>query len=320
MPAPEHRARARVPGRGLRAASALLAAFLAHGVSPGEGSACDRARSPLDDAAVAVAVADAVVVVDVTAVGGGAATVVVASTLKGGAKKGDTLVVKGLLSPAEAMARGRCGVVAVDAGKRYIVTLWEPIPGSTKHDLVEPGSSAIAHTAAAQAEIEAAIRKQHPTSPWQVSAPSVQTRLAVDPDAQAGEVDLFVLVRNAGKAAVEYTYKSWPPAEHSRCSLRIHDAAKRPVDAKDVPIPRQEIVAYFSRPGRGWKTKIEPGASWTIQLRRVTTAAPGWGYKEELGFKYYPVTTHGPHTVAADCMNFFGPGSQIVTSAVTVSL
>ncbi len=244
----------------------------------------------------------------------------VTATLKGGAKKGDSLVIKGLLSQSEAMQRGDCGATAVDVGKRYVVTLWEPVPGSTKLDLVEPGSSAVAYTAAAQAAVEGAILKQHPRSAWQATASSVQTRLVLYPYAQTGEVDLFVLARNVGKAAVDFTYKSWPEAQQSRCSLRILDAAKRTIDAKDVPISKQDIAAYFSKFGRTYKLKIEPGESWMIHLPRVTTAAAGWGYKEELGFKYYPVATHGPHTVAAECVNFFGPGSQLATSVLTVNL
>jgi hypothetical protein len=42
--------------------------------------------------------------------------------------------------------------------------------------------------------------------------------------------------------------------------------------------------------------------------------------EEELGFKYYPVAAHGPHTVAADCVKFLGPGSQLATSTLAVDL
>jgi hypothetical protein len=304
----------------MRAIVAMVVAVTLYCALEGASAACDRARSPLEEPAVAAAIADVVAVVDVTSVGGGLATVLVNESLKGRPKNGDKLVIAGLLSGDEARARGSCGVTAVEAGKRYIALLWEPISGSTRLDMVEPATSVIAHTTAARSSIDQALAKQHPGSGWQGPAAGLQTRVALDPYSQPGEVDLFVLVRNTGAVAVDLVHQSWPRAQQSTCALRIQDAANRTVDARDVPIPRPDIDAYFSRNSRVYTTKIEPGASWLIHLPRVTTAAPGWGYKEELGFQYYPVTTHGLHKVAADCVNFFGPGSHVSTSTVTLSL
>jgi len=305
----------------MRTISATLAALLVHLAILGKGAAaCDLAGSPLDDPAVRAALADVVAVVEVTAVGDGAASAVVTSTLKGSPKKGDALVINGLLTRDEAGSRGDCGVASVDVGKPYVVTLWSPVPGSTKYDLVDPRSPAMADDAATRAAIAAALARHSPTSAWQASASGFQTRLALDPDARKGDVDLFVLARNIGPIAVTLVHKSWPEAQQTRCLLRIVDAANRAIDAQDVPIAKQDIAAYFMRSGQTYRVSVEPGHSHVISLRRVTTAASGWGYKEDLGFKYYPIVQHGPHSVAAECANFLGPGSTLTTATMVATL
>jgi hypothetical protein len=296
---------------GVLVACALLGAIRA------STSACDRWKSPLEDAAVAAAVADVVAVVEVTAVGGGSATAVVKAPLKGTAKTGDVVVIQGLLGQSE--QRTECDS-AVDVGKSYVVDLWAPIAGATRCHVVEPAVPTILNSPAVQAATAAAVAKRHPASAWMASAPQVETRLVLAPDPPKGEVDLFILARNVGTTPIEFTDRNWPLPVQSMCSLRITDAAGKAVAAQDVPISKQDIAAYFSKFGRVWKMKIEPGESHWIYLRRVTTAVQGWGYKEDLGFKYYPVTKHGRHSVSAECVNFFGSNSRLTTSAITIDL
>jgi len=136
-----------------------------------------------------------------------------------------------------------------------------------------------------------------------------------------GEINLLVLMRNTGQSAVDFTYKSWPEEEQSKCSLQIENlASKKRVEAKEVPIAKKDIVDYFSKHGRSYQTKIEPGESHLHRLPRVTTAGRGWGYKEELGFRYYPLSQPGEHSISAECSNLLGPGSVITTEALTVTL
>ncbi|APR78198.1 Hypothetical protein A7982_03545 [Minicystis rosea] len=302
---------------GMRKLSALFALVLFHGALAGDGAACDRAASPLDDPAVAVAVADVVAAVDVIAVGGGSASVVVQGLLKGPVARGDKLEIDGVKSRSE----GRdCGASTVEVGKSYLVMLFRPVPGAAKYDLVEPASSVVPNETASWTAMEAAVAKHHPTSAWHTGASGVQTRLVLDPHSEKGEVDLFVLARNTGKTAIDFTRKYWPEAEQTKCSLSIADAAKKPVDARDVPIPKQDIAAYFAKHPGLYTVKVNPGASHLLRLPRITTAASGWGYKEELGFKFYPVRQHGPHTVAADCANVLGPGSRMTTAELNATL
>ena len=242
------------------------------------------------------------------------------STLKGSQRVGEAIVISRLFSEQELLTRGSCGTSSVEVGKTYVALLWEPIPGATVFDLVEPTTSVKPSTGATLAAIGIELRKQHPTSAWQAGPSSTRTRLVVYPYAQPGEVDLFVLVRNVGTGPVDFISQTRPEADQSSCSLRILDPSQQMIAPRDVPIPKAEIVAYFSKFGRRYTVKLEPGQDEMILLQRVTTATPGWGYKEDLGFVYYPPVSHGPHTVSADCVNVLGLGSHLRTSSLTVTL
>ena len=65
---------------------------------------------------------------------------------------------------------------------------------------------------------------------------------------------------------------------------------------------------------------VAPGDSYLLLLDAVTTARPGWGYKERTGFAFYPVRAAGPHTLAATCVNLFGRGTRTTTAAIALTL
>ena len=159
---------------------------------------------------------------------------------------------------------------------------------------------------------------------WRTSVASgIAAQLVRDPRAPGvrGDVDLVVVLRNTTDRPQEMAYDSWPLATQSACTLEIVDLATRqPVAARDVPIPKPDIEKYFSRHARRFKISLAPGEAYTLHLPRVTTAHPGWGYKEELGFSYYPISKPGPHTVTALCRNLFGKDSVIRTGALELPL
>src|SRR5262249_45648182 len=151
--------------------------------------------------------------------------------------------------------------------------------------------------------IKDAVAKPQPASPWKSNATNLDTRLVrAAGGANKDDVDLLVLLRNTGKSPRTFEYRDWPLATKSQCSLEVVNlATKQKAAAKDVPIPKQDIADYFSKYGSHFTVKIAPGESHVMPLWRVTTAKKGWGYKEELGFRFYPVTTPGRHSVAAQC-------------------
>jgi len=290
---------------------------------PGVSAACDRASSPLEDRVVGVSAADAVAVVEAVKVGGGPASVRVVEPLEGSLAKGAGIPIQGVLSRDEAMDRAFCGVATMTPGQRYVVRLFGPVPGRSEYHLIDPVGGISDHTPGEEASVRQALAAKLPSSAWRTSQPGVDAKLLVDASraSSKGELDLVVLLRNTGEAAIELQYRDWPVAERSSCSLDVvHIASKKEVQARDVPISKKDIADYFSKHGRRYVSKIEPGEIHMFRLPRVTSAARGWGYKEELGFRFYPPTTPGPHRVSAKCARLFGGGTVVTTAALEVRL
>ena len=283
---------------------------------PSEGEACDRALSPFEVVEVGVAVSDLVVTGEVTAIQDGVATVKVVRVLKGGASVGDEVQLRGATLPSEI---GRCGGPPIDIGKRFTFLLWAPAGQLGAYHVIDMHGGVI--DVKDEQKLREAIAKGHPHSPWLVKD-DIATMLLLDPTpANAGDVDVFVVLRNIGAKPKPYRISNWPRQTMSKCTLAIvNTKTKKQVLATPVPIAQKDISTYFSRNGQKWETKIEVGAAQLKHLFRITTAKQGWGYKEELGFVYYPIAQAGAHDVAATCVNLFGIGTRATTAAVTLTL
>jgi hypothetical protein len=174
---------------------------------------------------------------------------------------------------------------------------------------------------AGEQKARAAIAKGHPHSAWLVKG-DVATMLVLEPKAaNKDDVDVTVVLRNIGTKPKTYRFASWPRQTQTKCTLVItnNETSKR-VAAKPVPIAQKDISTYFTRNPRKWEAEIAAGGTQLMRLFRITTAKQGWGYKEELGFVYYPVETAGAHSVSAECANVFGLGTRALTSAVALTL
>jgi hypothetical protein len=280
--------------------------------------ACDRALSPLEPPEVAVAVADVVIVGKVEKMEGAVATVKVVTGVAGGLSPGDSLRVGALRADDDV---DRCGPMTVGVGKTYVMMLWRPRGTLATYHLVDPYGGIQTHTPATETRYRTALATRHAHSPWHDQA-GVATQLVLDADpAHPGDVDLVVILRNTGGQPVRFTYRDWPRATQSRCALDVvHTASKTAVPARPVPIAPRDISDYFSRHGRKYEVELAPGAAHTMRLERVTTAKPGWGHKEALGFAYYPIATAGPHRITADCVNLLGKGSRVRTAPLELVL
>jgi len=284
-----------------------------------ESRACDRAPSAFEKPEVGVAVADLVITADVTARKGRVATVKIASTLRGtGAGPGDALEIGDLDDTGVVRM---CGGYAVEVGKRYVFLLWSPPAGERAYRLLDPYAGVRPHSPDVEQTYASAIAKPHPHSASTTSG-GLATQLVLAPDAAtAGDVDLLVVMRNVGAKPITYRYSPWPRATQSRCELSIvHARTKQRVAARRVPIAERDIAAYFTKHAHAWEVTILPGAAHVQTLSRVTTAKPGWGYKEELGFVYYPIATPGEHAISATCRNLFGPGTRTSTATMRATL
>lgn len=279
--------------------------------------ACDRATSPLEQLAVGLATADLVVVAEVAQLGNRSAKLAIADVLKGAATVGDSVEVAGTVHDA---LHDHCSGTPIEAQRRYLFALWKPLRGKS-YTLVHAHAGVVAHTGAVEQRWRAALAKPSPSSPWRAQPSGLVAQLVLDPDAPKGEIGLFVILRNAKPAPITLDLKSWPRNAMSHCKLDIVNVVtKQKIAPKPVPIPAADIAKYFARNPRAYRVALAPGEARVVRLDRVTTAAPGWGYKEDLGFVFYPVVKTGDHRVAATCWHFVRRNSKLETGAITVPL
>lgn len=279
-------------------------------------AACDRAASPLEKPAVGLATADLVVIADVAQLGNRTATLTVVDVLKGDATTRQSIDVTGTVHEA---LHDRCSGTPIEATRRYLFALWKPLGGSKAFVLVHPHAGVVAHAPAIEKQWRDALARPQPASAWRAQPSGLVAQLVLAPD--PGEVGLFVILRNAKTAPLTLDMKSWPRTAMSHCKLAITNlATKQKLAPRPVPIPPADIAKYFTRNPRAYKATLAPGESWVVRLDRITTAAAGWGYKEDLGFVFYPVAKAGDHTIAATCWNHVRRNSKVETGAITVPL
>lgn len=294
----------------MRAFPGVLLALV---LSPPPAEACDRAQTVLErDLALGVAVADRIIVGRVRSIDpGGPVTVEVREVVSGEPTAATELTIRGV--PAGDMSR-MCGGPPLKVGGDFLFLLWSPTAGATSWDVVDRWSGAMPNTPEARKALDRARAEQRSVSPWKIVG-ELQTRLlAVQ---EKGEVDLFVLLRNRSTTDFTFSYSNWPEAKQTRCALQFLDAAGKRLPASPSPIPRKDIVEYFTKNPHEYALPIAPGAAHLHRLDRVTTAAPGWGYKESLGFQFYPATA-GTWRVSAECVNV--SGKTVSTESLTLKL
>jgi hypothetical protein len=281
--------------------------------------ACDRALSPFEtDLPLGAAVADTIAVVRVVSVE--TLTVELVKSLKG--KPKSKFSVRGFPSPG--LARN-CGFVPLEAGKEYIVLLFNPVSENDQktavYSAIDTWAGALEHTATTRKQILQALSEKRVVSVWSKSANGVQSRLMFPKSIHGNETNVLVVLRNVSNSEVTFHYSDWPQNSQSHCSMNFVDVkAKAKVEPKTVPIERSVIEAYFSKNPRNYDIKIPVGSIHLHLLPRVTTAEPGWGHKEELGFEFYPIPRPGIYEASAACVNFFGKGSTVQTPSVQVQL
>lgn len=265
-------------------------------------AACDRPGSPLDDAATAVAVSDAVVFVELRRVDGGVATGAIVDVLRGGGgevAKGKEIHIRGPLSRDEATRDGRrCGLDVVAAGQQYLAVLWSPVPGTGEYHLVSPGGAAITADPARIAALSRAVRSPAAASAWRIHD-DLATRLVLDPAHPATRSDLVahVIVRNLSKRRrplVRTAASSCEPA------IAVAEGAALP--------------ARTTRPSRvpAARTEIVPGEAARIALGGITTPATA-------NRRYVPIARPGRYAITVRCTRFTG-AAPLATAPLVVSL
>jgi hypothetical protein len=273
-------------------------------LAPRSSEACDRRRVP---PAVIVAAADVVVLGEVIEVSGREVMVRPIRVLKGDAS-GPMRI-----TDVHTARNGLCPEVVAAKGGRYVFAVTSD---GNAFRTVDPDDGVSAESTVERAATDAALKGAHSAAKEHGSTGLRYTLVAPRGRYRASEdIDLYIVLDNTGKVPVQMTSRTWPPEQHTFCALQFSPA----VAAVPVPIPKQDIADYFSQHGiQTFDLPIAPDMRWLIQLQRVNTAARGWGYKEGLGFQYYPLTP-GSYRVRATCRGYF-TGAPIETNEIALTI
>ena len=268
--------------------------------------ASDRIRQPLN---VAIAQADAIVVGEavkvVTATHPAVedvAEVEVVSLLKGAVKgRSLTLRVEPLLDH---------GPERLVAGRSYILFLSRNSRSPSGFELMSDGMRPYEEEAADQIASSVKLMPQWSRPQKGVAVIAVPEKFTY----KSGEViHLMIGYKNLSAAEVVLRYRDWPLDVHSHWRLEILSQAGRTLPPSPHPhISRGEIREYFSRHGHSFRMPLKPGQSFFIHVDRINSAEPGWGYKERLDFKYYPMTGPGKYSIRVTGHNLYG-GTAMTT-------
>lgn len=185
-------------------------------------------------------------------------------------------------------------------GQRYVLYLVARRPGESFHWLVERTDGAAPDTPALRAEVRALVRQARPGT-WRSDARGVRT-LLLGPTAKVAvdqDLDLKILVQVTGARAMTYRRVRWPERTMAWTELEVRHAGRRLPFRPHPHVTKAEREAYFQRHDQPYRRPVLPWDVVVVHAQRVNTADRGWGYKEDLRFRYYPTTAPGSYVIRA---------------------
>ncbi len=126
-------------------------------------------------------------------------------------------------------------------------------------------------------------------------------------------------IRNVSDHAIQLNYGGNTRAQRSFVALDIVDRRGKRIDALENPfLDAKAMREFFVSFGARKPILLEPGQSFFVRLDGINQASEGMGYKDELGFQYYPMPS-GRYNVVAHGVNYF-PGLLLSSLALTVEV
>ena len=277
-------------------------------------SALSRAYRPLT---ILVPEADAIVEAHISTLpplnpktdGSTTITVTVDQVLKGEIAKGTTEVAM------TSMTRF-WGEVQWKEGGHYLLLL-KRSESPIKFEITEVGSRTYTDDAAKEIGL---LVKNMPA--WSKDANGLSTLLTTEVAKYHvdDEINLWIGCRNDSKMDIQFRYTNWPRATSSKWKLEVRKEGGEIIAALPHPtLTAKDIEDYFSKHGRSYDVTLKPGEFHWFILRRVNSAKPGWGYKEELDYQYYPMTAPGKYTISVTAENLLSAGA-LKAGSVEVTL
>jgi hypothetical protein len=273
--------------------------LLAVALWPIEANAFKRVIQPLN---VAIAQADAIVVGRTTRVPerlsadpGQTAEIDISRVLKGELPKGAFTVQ---LNEFHVRALG-----ALQPGQEYLVFLSAVRGKPRTHEVMLDGTQPF--TSQAVEEVASLISL---TPAWSEPQEGISTVLVPERYRikSSEDLNLFVGCRNVSDRTITLLYHDWPLDTHTYWELIVISAAGDKIAAAQHPtLTPESINDYFSTNPRSYGVALEPGQEHFYAIQRVNSAKPGWGHKESLDFKYYPITQTGSYEIAAIAHNLY---------------
>ena len=119
--------------------------------------------------------------------------------------------------------------------------------------------------------------------------------------------------RNVSARDIVLRYRDWPLASHTRWDLRVERAGAGVVEPLRHPhVDVTQIREFFSRNPHRFEYRLRAGETFFLYLDRINLAEPGWGYRERLDFRHFPMTSPGEYTISA-VGRFFHSGPPVPT-------
>ena len=198
----------------------------------------------------------------------------------------------------------------MEEGEKYILFLREVNSEPFFYEVMLDGTTV--HKKKRARDVEVAVTRM---PDWSEPQRGLST-LVVPEKFQVGvneNIDLWVGYRNVGHRDVVLSYRSWPLDAHTYWELTIEAEGGEVITPLEHPhVTEADIEDYFSKNGSRFDLTLEPGQSHFFPVPRINSAKPGWGYKERLDFKFYPIAEPGDYKITAS-------GHHLLRNVVTTA-
>jgi hypothetical protein len=129
---------------------------------------------------------------------------------------------------------------------------------------------------------------------------------------------LWAGYRNVSRQDIVLRYRDWPLESHTHWDLRVERVGTGPVSPIAHPhVDPAGIRDFFSRNAHRFDQPLKPGESFFLYLDRINSAEAGWGYKERIDFRYYPMAAPGEYAISA-VGRFLHSGPPVVTRVLRI--
>ena len=193
-----------------------------------------------------------------------------------------------------------CSDGRIDVGTRYLAFFHRTAAGK-----LEWIGAAVSHSRAEESEVTELLRR---VPEWSKAVGGISVIALPDKFSIAAGEDLTVgmMYRNVGRQPVTLAFRDWPEERMTHWTADVRHADGTRIAALPHPhVTRQEILDYFPKNTHTWEVTLRPGEIFTLPIDRFNTARGGWGYKERLAFRYYPLEKRGRYTIVLTDHNLF---------------